>query len=507
MSQSELEKLKRAAAWAIANKEAAKTKLDKMRAEKSLYQFVKLMWPVLEPGTTFLEGWVMEEVCRHLEAVTDGKVNRLLINVPPGFCKSLITDVFWPAWEWGPKKMPHLRYVCAAYSEQLTLRDNRKCLSLLQSPEYQALWGDRFDLDKNEQSKHKFANMSTGFKLATAVGGSATGERGDRVIIDDPHNVKDSESEARRNEALHWFTEVMPSRVNSESSAIVIIMQRVHEEDVSGLIIEQELGYEHLCISMEYEEDHPFKSKTCLNFVDPRTVDGELAWPELYPKSRIDRDKKVMSAWGGNFAIAGQFQQRPAPRGGGMFQEKDFLYVDLKDVPATGHVVRGWDLAATKDGRAAWTVGMRIRRTSDGNLYVEDIVRLRGTPSEVDAAILKAAQNDGLNTTQDLPQDPGAAGKHVKAALARLLEGYTFHITTESGSKEDRARPLASQCEAGKIHLVRAPWNRTFLAEACVFPAGRYKDQIDAASRAYARLLTKKSRKVGAAPTLINPNQ
>lgn len=499
--------LKRTAEWAVANREAALEKLDTMAAEDSLYEFIKLMWPVLEPGTKFLEGWVLKEICRHLESVTDGTCNRLLINVPPGFCKSLITEVFWPAWEWGPKRMPHLRYVCAAYSEQLTLRDNRKCLALIKSPEYQKRWGHVFELDKDEQSKHKFANMTTGFKLATAVGGSATGERGDRVIIDDPHNVKDAESEAKRNEALYWFTEVMPSRVNSEASAIVIIMQRVHEEDVSGLIIEQELGYEHLCVPMRYEVDHPFKSKTSLGFVDPRTEDGELAWPELYPLTRIERDEKVMRSWGGEFAIAGQFQQRPAPRGGGMFQEDDFQYVDVKDVPNTGQVVRGWDLAATKDGRAAWTVGLRMRRTPDGNLYIEHVERLRGTPSEVDEAILRCARADGISTTQDLPQDPGAAGKTVKAHLAKLLEGFTFHITTESGSKEDRARPLASQCEAGKIHLVRAPWNKTFVSEAIVFPAGKYKDQVDAASRAYSRLLVKKPRKVAAGPSMIQAHE
>ena len=495
------------AQWALANPEAAREKLAVRKAEKSLYEFVKLMWPVLEPGTTFLEGWVMQEVCRHLEAVTDGKVNRLLINVPPGFCKSLITDVFWPAWEWGPRKMPFTRYVCAAYSEQLTLRDNRKCLALMQSPEYQSRWGDVFELDKNEQSKHKFANMSTGFKLATAVGGSATGERGDRVIIDDPHNVKDSESEAKRAEALYWFTEVMPSRVNSEASAIVIIMQRVHEEDVSGLILDKKLGYEHLCVPMRFEVDHPFKSDTCLNFVDPRTEDGELAWPELYPLTRIERDEKVMRSYGGEFAIAGQFQQRPAPRGGGMFQRDDFQYVDVKDVPMAGSLVRGWDLAATKDGRAAFTVGLKMRRTADGNLYIEDVERFRGTPSEVDASILKCAREDGTSCIQDLPQDPGSAGKTVKSHMAQLLDGFSFHITTESGSKEDRARPLASQSEAGKIHLVRAPWNETFLAEACTFPAGKYKDQVDAASRAYARLLVNKPRRVADAPTVINGHQ
>lgn len=496
--------IERTAQWAIANKEAARFKLEKLDAEDNLIDFIKMMWPVLEPGTKFIDGWAVRAICEHLEAVTRGDINRLLINVPPGCMKSLTTNVFWPAWEWGPKRRPHLRYVAAAYAEQLTLRDNRKALALMKSPEYLERWGDRFTLDKDEQSKGKFANLDMGFKLATAVGGSATGERGDRVIIDDPHNVKDAESEAKRKEALYWFSEVMPSRVNSEKSAIVIIMQRVHQDDISGLIIEKELGYEHLCLPMHYEHNHPHKTKTFIDFHDPRTVDGELLWPELFPESRVTRDERVMRSVGGEYAVAGQHQQRPAPRGGGMFQEDDFNFIDAKDVPTSGHVVRGWDLAATKDGRGAFTVGCKMRRTREGNLYIEDIRRARETPAGVDAMILQAARDDGTGCTQDLPQDPGAAGKAVKHHTAEILEGFSFHITTESGSKEDRARPLASQAEAGKIHLVRAPWNREFLNEACVFPAGKYKDQVDAASRAYARLLKKKPRKVGAGPTVIN---
>jgi predicted phage terminase large subunit-like protein len=494
----------RTAQWALANKTAAKRQLDKLDAETHLIDFIQLMWPVLEPGTKFIDGWAIRAICEHLEAVTAGKINRLLINVPPGSMKSLTTNVFWPAWEWGPKRMPHTRYVAAAYAEQLTLRDNRKCLALMKSPEYQDFWGDVFELDKDEQSKGKFANLDMGFKLATAVGGSATGERGDRVIIDDPHNVKDAESEAKRMEALYWFTEVMPSRVNSEQSAIVIIMQRVHQEDISGLILEEELGYEHLCIPMHFDPDHIHKSNTSIGWVDPRTKDGDLMWPELFPRSRVERDEKVMRSVGGEYAVAGQHEQRPTPRGGGMFQEDDFQFIDVKDVPQSGRLVRGWDLAATKDGRAAYTVGLKMRRTRDGNLYIEDVRRARETPAGVDKMILQAATDDGTSCVQDLPQDPGAAGKTVKAHMALVLEGFNFHITTESGSKEDRARPLASQCEAGKIHLVRAPWNKEFLKEVCVFPAGKFKDQVDAASRAYARLLKTKPRKIAVGPTIIN---
>lgn len=497
--------IQRTAQWAVANRDAALRELDKLDAETKLIDFVRLMWPILEPGKKFIDGWAIRAICEHLEAVSNGQMNRLLINVPPGCMKSLTTNVFWPAWEWGPRNMPHLRYVAAAYAEQLTLRDNRKALALMKHPLYQELWGDRFTLDKDEQAKGKFSNLTMGFKLATAVGGAATGERGDRVLIDDPHNVKDGESDAKRNEALYWFSEVMPSRVNSEESAIVIIMQRVHQEDISGLILDKGLGYEHLCLPMRYESDHPYPSKTSIHFCDPREKDGELLWPELFPQTRVDRDEKVMRSVGGEYAIAGQHQQRPAPRGGGMFQEKDFVYIDSKDVPQKGVVVRGWDIAASKSDRAAYSASAKVRRTKDGNLYIEDVRRGRWKPSELDAEILKAAEDDGTDCTQDLPQDPGAAGLIVKAHFAQLLEGYSFHITPESGSKEDRARPLASQAEAGKIHLVRAPWNRDFVKEAIVFPAGKFKDQIDATSRSYGRLLKKKAPKVGAAPTLIQP--
>jgi hypothetical protein len=137
-------------------------------------------------------GWPLEAICVHLEAVTFGDITRLLINVPPGFMKSLLTDVFWPAWEWGPMNMPHLRYVAFSYSDTITTRDNNKMVRLVSSPSYRQLWGDRFIMTKT--GERKIENNMTGFKLATSVGGVGTGERGDRVILDDPHNVIQAES-------------------------------------------------------------------------------------------------------------------------------------------------------------------------------------------------------------------------------------------------------------------------------------------------------------------------
>lgn len=445
------------------------------------------------------------ENCRCLTVEEDQSftVNDLAVH------NSLLSSVFWPTWEWGPKSLPTMRYIKAAYAEGLTIRDNRKAMMLIDSPLYQSMWADRFKMDPTQQAKTKFENLSTGWMLATSVGGTGTGERGDRFIIDDPHSVQKADSEARRIEALQWFTEVVPTRVNDpDKSAMLTIMQRVHEDDVVGHIIANSLNWDMLCIPMRYESDHPTKSRTALDFKDPRKIDGELMWPERFSEDYLSKDLEPnLRSWGGEYAVSSQLQQRPAPRGGGMFLRDKIQIVDPKTIPQLGTVARGWDLAATKDGQAAFTASVKMRKTSSGDIYIEDVRRERLTPNEVYKLIRSCAEQDGQTVVQDLPQDPGQAGKAQKAQLAHVLEGFDFSITTESGSKEDRARPLAAQVEAGKVYLSRAPWNAAFLAELAMFPAGKYKDQVDAASRVYARLIRARPRRAGAtAAKLIDGN-
>jgi predicted phage terminase large subunit-like protein len=188
-----------------------------------------------------------------------------------------------------------------------------------------------------------------------------------------------------------------------------------------------------------------------------------------------------------------------------MFKRDQVQRVHAHEVPP-GEDVRGWDLAASKDGRAAYTVGLKMRRVvQDGRVryYVTDVVRDRLSPGEVRSLIRRCAERDGRGCVQDIPQDPGQAGLAQKSDLAQLLDGYSFHFSLESGSKEDRARPLASQVEIGNVLVVSAPWTDRFLSELAVFPAGQFKDQVDAASRAYARLLRTRVASVGAAAELV----
>ena len=292
--------------------------IQKRQCELSLGEYIKQAWHVVEPGQPYVHGLHIDFNCAHLEAITDGVqfedgtfYNRLLVNVPPGTMKSLIINVFWPSWEWGPRNMPHMRYVCAAHSQELALRDSVKMRRLVKSEWYQERWGDRVQLMSDQDAKGKFENSATGSRQATAFEG-ITGYRGDRVIIDDPHSVDGANSDAKRNTVTQLFKEAVTSRLNNpDRSAIVVVMQRLHEEDVSGVILSNDMGYDHIMLPMRYDPTRAAPTK--LGYADVREEEGELLFPDRFPLDVVERDERAM----GPYATAGQYQQQPEPRGGG----------------------------------------------------------------------------------------------------------------------------------------------------------------------------------------------
>ena len=295
-----------------------------------LIEFVRYFWHVLEPVTPFVDGWCLRGMCEHLEAVTNGKILRLLMNVSPGFMKSLLTNVFWPAWEWGPRGMAHLRTVSFSYSSTLTERDNEKFLYLLQSREYQELYGKGVIITK--EGVQRISNTMRGWKFASSVGGTGTGERGDRVTCDDAHNVKEAESDTVRQATVRWFDETMQNRINDpKTSAIVVIGQRVHGADVSQKIIEEYPDYVHFCVPMEYDGRDIVdgaKIKTKIGWEDPRWDDGDLAWEERYDNDYLDGFRKNAFLWNG------QYQQSPSIRGGSIIRDDDWKIWDRKAMAA-----------------------------------------------------------------------------------------------------------------------------------------------------------------------------
>lgn len=483
---------------------------------------------MLEPGVEFESGWVVERMAAHLEAVTRGDIRRLLINVPPGFTKSMLVNVFWPAWEWGPRGLGHHRFISASYEQGLATRDLMRCRDLIDSEWYQERWPLKMKEDQNQKTYYE--NSETGWRLASSVGGRLTGYRGDRIIIDDPHDVQRAESDNERATARRWFSETLPTRLNKQAeSAMVMIMQRLHVHDLSGLVVEDEKltqQWTHLCLPMEFEVHTrsytriPSPEKPCRmrkvkvqhdplpRWVpdpegeevwpqDPRTQEGELAWEKRFPRESVEELKdSLRSGDAGEYAVTGQLQQRPVPRSGGMFRREDFQFIGA--LPIGVKWVRGWDLAASKDA-GAWTVGVKMG-LHQGRVIVADVVRLRGSSHEVEQSIKDTAAADGHQCVISIPQDPGQAGKAQRNHLAGQLHGYEVHFSLESGEKADRARPFAAQVGAQNVFLPSgATWASAFLAEAGLFPNSNYKDQVDAASRAYAWIAQNASRE----PTMV----
>ena len=461
---------------------------------QTLTGFIREGWHVLEPSQPYVHGWHIDALCDHLEAVTAGDITRLLINIPPGTMKSLVASVFWPAWEWGPRSLPSMRYLTTSYAEKYVKRDSRRMRDLVQSDWYTSLWPE---IELTRAGEMSFANTKMGGREGMAFT-SLTGGRGDRVIIDDPHSTETAESPAERATTTRIFRESVPTRLNNpEKSAIVVIMQRLHEKDVSGQILDLGLGYEHLMLPMEFEPER--RCRTSIGFRDPRSADGELLFPERFPRDVVERDKRVM----GSYAVAGQNQQRPAPREGGMFKREWFDVVDA--VPAQARRVRRWDFAATdpkeqrkKSGDPDWTVGLLLSE-HQGIYYVEHIVRDQVSPAGVERMLHATAEQDGKGVRVRLPQDPGAAGKSNAAHQIKLLAGWDVRAAPETGSKEVRATPVAAQAEAGNVKLVRGPWVEAFLEEVSMFPNAAHDDQVDALSGAFAELVTGSTYNLGAA--------
>ena len=459
---------------------------------KRLSGFIREAWHVVEPAQPYVHGWHIDAIAEHLEAITFGRFlalgvpNRLLINVPPGMMKSLMVSVFWQAWEWGPGGMPSMRYLTTSYSDAYVTRDARRTRDLIQSDWYQERWGGHVKLTRSGETS--FANSAGGWREGVPFN-RLTGGRGDRVAIDDPHSTEQAESEAEIRTALRIFHESLPTRMNDPiRSAILIMMQRLRANDISNAAIETS-HYQHLMLPMEFEPDR--RCYTAIGFQDPRTEKDELIFPERFPRDVVDRDKKVM----GSYAVAGQFQQRPTVREGGLFKRRWFEIVGA--APAGCRWVRHWDLAATKQKLGVdppYTAGVLLgRHPETGMFYVGNVEKFRDDGVEVRKTIRYIATDDGPSVIISLPQDPGQAGKVQVRDYVAMLAGDIVRAAPETGDKWTRAEPFAAQAEAGNVKIVRGKWNEDYLSELNDFPGGKHKDQVDASSGAFTTLLSSRT--------------
>lgn len=442
-----------------------------------LAEFVRLAWPVLEPTEPLRWGWALDAMCAHLEAVTDGRLTRLLMTVPPGMMKSLLTTVFWPAWEWGPGGYPEHRVLGSSYSESYALRDSRKMRDLVASDWYQSRWPVRLVQD----GERLFANDRTGFRQAVPFS-RLTGGRGHRVIVDDPHSTEKAESDADRERAVRIMRESVPSRVvDPVRSAIVVIMQRLHTADVAAEALTGDRGYEHLMLPMRFEPER--RCHTSIGFVDPRVEPDELLFPERFPLAVVERDEATM----GSYATAAQYQQRPAPRGGGVVKEAWLVdrYARRGERPL--RVLQSWD-TASKAKEANDPSCCTTLAEFDDRLEVWYVdVKRREFPALVQAArdLYASPEVRGPTAPNAVLVEDKDSGQQLIQWLRKTTKLPVVPIDPRGLDKETRLRTETPIIEAGQLRLpADAPWVAAWLAELTTFPNSPHKDQADSLSQA-----------------------
>lgn len=447
-------------------------------AREELYEFSRWMfWK--RRGYLWLKAEQHVVICDALMRVFRGECKRLIINVPPRYSKTEIAVVNFIAWALG--KVPDAEFIHTSYSGRLAGNNAWQARELVLHEEYRRIFPDT-QLRTDSSAKDEWRTTAGGCVYAVGAGGTITGYGAGKhrpgfagaIIIDDPHKADEARSDVMRQNVLDWFQNTLESRCNSPDTPIILIMQRLHESDLSGWLLGRKPGdppcpggngevWEHVCLPALRE-------------------DGSALWPEKHTAADLRRMQEAEP-----YTFSGQYQQQPSPAEGGIFKPDMISVVDA--VPAERiKWVRGWDFGSTIDGD--WTVGARLGRMPDGRFIIADVRRLREGPDIRDAAIKNTAAADGHAVKISLPQDPGQAGKTQVLYLTRALGGYKVVSSPESGDKVTRAEPFAAQVNVGNVLMVRGEWNEKYIDELRMFPNGTFDDQVDASSRAFGELIS-----------------
>jgi predicted phage terminase large subunit-like protein len=436
---------------------------------------------VVEPSAPYVHGFHIQAIAEHLEALAQGEIQDLVITVPPRSAKSLCTSVFLPTWMW--TFAPHTRWLTNSYAQSLSVRDALRSRRLIESGWYQRQWGHVFGLAGDQNLKSRYDNTRGGYRIASSVLGSNTGEGGDFLVCDDAHNVVDAESALVREATLRWWFEVMSSRRNDpKTSRRIVIQQRVHEADLVGEILRQG-GYHHLNLPMEYEPSVLVPGCELLH--DERTAEGELLWPERYNADDVVELKKSL----GPYAWSGQYQQSPTPRAGAILDASWFRPVPADwqrhDLPC----VQFWDTAFSEKTMADYTAAATV--VLDGErLYLTSVWRERVAEQNLAEVIAEHIQA----TRPNLVGIEEAAFKQTatrqlvqqvrRVAGAWAARGRIMGVPV-SRDKIFRAQVVAGQGQAGNLYADRdTEWWTTFASELASFPLGAHDDQVDALSGA-----------------------
>lgn len=479
---------------------------------RSLRSFARSAWKVVEPATPFIEGVHLDAICDHLTYVSLGDIDDLVINIPPRHTKSTMAAVIWPAWEW--TWQPSSQWLFASYAHVLSLRDSVKCRRLIQSPWYQARYGRVFSLSGDLNQKQRFDNNCNGYRLATSVGGTATGEGGDRIVVDDPHNMNEIESDVIREGVIEWWRSTMSTRGNNPKKlGRVIIGQRGHYNDLCGFVLNQGTwvhlnlpGYfkaKTRCVTKAKKDGRPREGqppaltkkfgvplkKGQLIWADPRTKEDELLTPGRFGTQEMEKLAAEMTTRG----FAAQIQQTPSEDQGNVLKKHHWRLWEEEELPPFQMVVQSYDTAFEEEEENDYSA-----RTTWGvfELTEEQVGRFGGRggvqgQTRLCAMILERFK-DRLSFP-DLRDEAMRADKEWKPdriliekkasghSLAQELQraGLPVARIKVTDSKFVRAHAASLVLERGCVWHPDRKWAWEVIDECAQFPAGEHDDITD----------------------------
>jgi len=540
--------------------------LDKADCEDSLYTFLQKSWRYID-ASPFSDGWPMQAIAEHLEAVVDGQIKRLIINIPPRMGKSSITSVAFPAWVWTQRNQsstsgPGVQLLHASYAHSLALRDSVKCRRLIESSWYQSLWGDRFQLVSDQNTKGRFANNQNGERLITAVEARVTGEGGNIIVIDDPNAANEAYSEASIFTTTEWWDGTMSTRLNDmKTGAFIVIQQRLSESDLTGHILSKDVGdWTHLCLPMRYEWNR--HSVTQIGWNDPRGLDeqgeplvvvdedgtrhprdpdaaaeltlreGTLLWPDRFADKEVTLLEKQLGPW----TSAGQLQQRPSPKGGGIIKDEWWqlwsspIYPDMSYVIAsldtayttkqendfsaltvwgvftrdTAHSQNPFDNITGYSNRSGMTKDGKMQNIDSQSALFDEAVRVRYAKDFSDQDFPKVMLMDAWQARLEIHElvakvaatcrkmkvdvlliENKAAGYSVAQEIRRIYGSENFGVMLKDPKGMDKMARLYSIQHLFAEKMVYAPskvWAQMVIDQTSQFPKGKHDDLVDTVS-------------------------
>lgn len=445
-----------------------------------LMSFIERSFCELNPRTILLSSPYIEVLASRLEACRQGRTTRLIVNQPPRSLKSHAVSTAFPAWLLG--RNPAMQIICASYGQELADKHARDCRRLMASAFYQRLF-PKTRLSMEKQSVNEFMTTAQGFRMSTSVGGVLTGRGADLIILDDPLKPDDALSETRRNSVNEWYSNTLVSRLNSkENGIIILVMQRLHQDDLTGYVMDQE-GWEVLSFPAIAEEDEVHLIEGPLGRRRFERRAGEVLQPERESLLTLMGIRQTI----GEYNFASQYQQNPMPLGGAIVKAEWFRYYEHGDLPARfSCILESWD-TANKSGELNDFSVCTTWGAVANHYYLLDVFRRHLNYPELKRAVQEQARQYKANIV--LIEDKASGTQLIQDLRAEGICGVKPYNPPPGSDKTLRLYARTTDFESGRVLLPSsAPWLDEYVRELTSFPGSKYDDQVDSTTQALDHL-------------------